>query len=168
MSFIEQKNCPVNFAMHRTWSSHQTCSIIGALRNIAKFIGKTCARVSFLPVNFTKFLRTPFFREHLWTTASIKPERVKEAVKKNLNPQPISRLQFNFHCDNFGYINNITRIHWLDRRIVRKQVDFMPTYHYVQNQRKLIIQSRENGQKPQFGQFFWRFQGQISLNCKFF
>ena len=30
----------------------------------------------------------------------------------------------------------------------------MPTYHYVQNQRKLMSQSRENGQKPQFGQFF--------------
>ena len=29
----------------------------------------------------------------------------------------------------------------------------MPTYHYVQNQGKLM-QSRENGQKPQFGQFF--------------
>ena len=28
----------------------------------------------------------------------------------------------------------------------------MPTY--VQNQGKLIIQSRENGHKPQFGQFF--------------
>ena len=30
----------------------------------------------------------------------------------------------------------------------------MPTYHYVQNQGKLMLQSRENGQKPQFGQFF--------------
>ena len=30
----------------------------------------------------------------------------------------------------------------------------MPTYHYVQNQGKLIIESRENGQKPQFGRFF--------------
>ena len=30
----------------------------------------------------------------------------------------------------------------------------MPTYHYVQNQGKLMMQSRENGQKPQFGQFF--------------
>ena len=48
-----------------------------------------------------------------------------------------------------------TRIHWLDRWIVRKQLDIMPTYHYMQNQRKLLMmQSRENGQKPQFGQFF--------------
>ena len=30
----------------------------------------------------------------------------------------------------------------------------MPTYHYVQNQGKLQMQSRENGQKSQFGQFF--------------
>ena len=30
----------------------------------------------------------------------------------------------------------------------------MPTYHYVQNQENLMMQSRENGQKPQFGQFF--------------
>ena len=30
----------------------------------------------------------------------------------------------------------------------------MPTYHYVQNQGKLIMYSRENSQKPQFGQFF--------------
>ena len=30
----------------------------------------------------------------------------------------------------------------------------MPTYHYMQNQRKLIMQSRKNGQKLQIGQFF--------------
>ena len=30
----------------------------------------------------------------------------------------------------------------------------MPTNHYVQNQGKLIMQSQENCQKPQFGQFF--------------
>ena len=30
----------------------------------------------------------------------------------------------------------------------------MPTYHYVQNQGKLMMQCRENGQKPQLGQFF--------------
>ena len=46
-----------------------------------------------------------------------------------------------------------TRIHWLDRQIVRKQLDIMPTYHYVQNQGKLIMQSWENGQKPQFERF---------------
>ena len=34
----------------------------------------------------------------------------------------------------------------------------MPTYHYVQNQEKLMIQSRENGQKPQFGQLFDNFK----------
>ena len=68
---------------------------------------------------------------------------------------------------NFTQKTNWRRIHWLDRRIVRKQLDIMPTYHYVQNQGKLMMQSRENGQKPQFGQFFWRFRGQISPNCNF-
>ena len=34
----------------------------------------------------------------------------------------------------------------------------MPSYHYVQNQGKLIMQSRKNGQKPQFGQSFDNFQ----------
>ena len=34
----------------------------------------------------------------------------------------------------------------------------MPTYHYVQNQEKLMMQSRENGQKHQFGQFFDDFE----------
>ena len=34
----------------------------------------------------------------------------------------------------------------------------MTTYHYVQNQGKLMMKSRENGQKPQFGQFFDNFQ----------
>ena len=30
----------------------------------------------------------------------------------------------------------------------------MPTYHYVQNHGKLMMQSRENDRKPQLGQFF--------------
>ena len=34
----------------------------------------------------------------------------------------------------------------------------MPIYHYVQNQGKLVMQSLENGQKPQFGQFFDDFE----------
>ena len=34
----------------------------------------------------------------------------------------------------------------------------MPTYYYVQNQGNLIMQSRENSQKPQFGQFFDDFE----------
>ena len=34
----------------------------------------------------------------------------------------------------------------------------MSTYHYVKNQGKLIMQSRENGQKPQVGQFFDDFE----------
>ena len=50
------------------------------------------------------------------------------------------------------------RIHWLDRRIVRKQLDIMPTYHYLQNQGKLMMQSWLNGQKPQFGPVFDDFE----------
>ena len=34
----------------------------------------------------------------------------------------------------------------------------MPSYQYVQNQGKLMVQSQENGQKPQFGQFFDDFE----------
>ena len=34
----------------------------------------------------------------------------------------------------------------------------MPTYHYVENQGKLIMQSRENDQKFQLGQFFDQFE----------
>ena len=34
----------------------------------------------------------------------------------------------------------------------------MPTYHYEQNQGKLMMQSRENGQKPRFGQFYDDFE----------
>ena len=51
-------------------------------------------------------------------------------------------------------VNDETGIHWLDRRIVAKQLDIKPTYHYVQNQGELMRKSRENGQKPQFGQLF--------------
>ena len=47
------------------------------------------------------------------------------------------------------------------RQIVTKQLDIMLSYHYVENQGKLIMQGRENGPKPQF-------RGQISSNCKFF
>ena len=34
----------------------------------------------------------------------------------------------------------------------------MPTYHDIQNQGKLMMQSRENAQKPQFGKFFDNFE----------
>ena len=34
----------------------------------------------------------------------------------------------------------------------------MSTYNYVQNQGKLMIQSGENVQSPQFGQFFDNFE----------
>ena len=34
----------------------------------------------------------------------------------------------------------------------------MPTHHYVQNQRKVMMQSWENDQKPQFGHIFDNFE----------
>ena len=34
----------------------------------------------------------------------------------------------------------------------------MSNYHYVQNQEKLMMQSRGNGKKPLFGQFFDDFE----------
>ena len=34
----------------------------------------------------------------------------------------------------------------------------MPAYHYVQNHGKLMMQSPENGEKPQFEQFFEDFE----------
>ena len=46
----------------------------------------------------------------------------------------------------------------MDQRIVRKKLDIMPTYHYVQNQGKLMMQSWGNGPKAQFGQFFDNFE----------
>ena len=44
----------------------------------------------------------------------------------------------------------------------------MPNYHYVQNQGKLIMQSQENGQKPQFGQFFDDFEVKYLQIANFF
>ena len=52
----------------------------------------------------------------------------------------------------------LRRIDWLDQQIVRKQQDIMLTYHYVQNKGKLMMESRENSQISQFGQFFNDFE----------
>ena len=43
----------------------------------------------------------------------------------------------------------------------------MPTYHYVQNQENLMMQSRENGQKSQFGQFLDNFEAKYLEIAKF-
>ena len=59
-----------------------------------------------------------------------------------------------------------TGIQWLDCRIVRKQLDIMPNNHYVQNQGKLMMQSRENGQKPRFGRYFDDFEVKFKLFWK--
>ena len=58
------------------------CSEKGALKNFTKFTEKHLCQSLFLnkaaglkhsyfPVNFAKFIRTPFFTEHVWATASI-------------------------------------------------------------------------------------------------
>ena len=66
-------------------SSHQRCSVKkGVLRNFAKFTGKHLCQAApatllkkrlwrrCFPVNFAKFLRTPFFAEHLcWLLLSL-------------------------------------------------------------------------------------------------
>ena len=39
----------------------------------------------------------------------------------------------------------------------------MPTYHFVQNQGKLMTQSRENGQNLQFGQIFDNFAFKLKV-----
>ena len=46
--------------------------------------------------------------------------------------------------------------------MVRKQLDIVPTYHNVQNQRNLMMESREKGEKPQFGQFLTISRSDIS------
>ena len=69
LDFVENSNhvikssCPEEFCRK------------GVLRNFAKFTGKHLRQILFLkkrlwhkcfPVNLAKFLRTPFFTEHLW------------------------------------------------------------------------------------------------------
>ena len=44
----------------------------------------------------------------------------------------------------------------------------MLTCHYVQYQGKLMMQSRQNGQKPQFGQFFDDFEVKYLQIANFF
>ena len=65
---------------------------------------------------------------------------------------------FNELIENVEQIKLKNQQEYFDRQLVRKQLGIMPTYHYVQNQGKLMMQSRENGQKPQFGQFFDDFE----------
>ena len=81
------------FVMNGFKSRHPRCSVKkGILRNFVKFTGKNLCQKLFsnkvaglrpanllkkrlwhgcFPVNFTEFLWTPFFTEHLWTTASV-------------------------------------------------------------------------------------------------
>ena len=75
----------------------------------------------------------------------------------NLYTYITRRKSFNLsHRVHFRKLNKNTLR--LDRRIVTIQIDIMPIYHYLQNQEKVVVQSRENGQKPQFRQFFDDFE----------
>ena len=73
-------------------TSHRRCSIKKYFLEIPQNSQEnTCARVSFLiiawdrcfPVNFVKFLRTPFLTEHLWVTKTKEDTEVKQ---KKANP----------------------------------------------------------------------------------
>ena len=84
-----------------------------------------------------------------------------------VNAPPISRvtpllngpfLTFVTYYARLKWNSLWTRIHWLDQRIVRKQLDIMPTCHYLENQGKLMMQSRENGKNLNLGNFFDDFE----------
>ena len=91
-------------------------------------------------ISSSNISKTPF-SEHLCTMTSI----------SSIEKDSIATTTDSFKdC----IIAGKTIIYRLDRRIVRKQLESMPTYHYVQNQGQLMMQIQENGQKPQFGQFF--------------
>ena len=82
LDFVENSN----LMRGSTEEAVRECSVIksscreefcrkGVLRNFAKFTGKHLRQILFLkkrlwhkcfPVNLAKFLRTPFFTEHLW------------------------------------------------------------------------------------------------------
>ena len=63
---------------------------------------------------------------------------------------------FNELIENVEQIKLKNQQEYFDRQLVRKQLGIMPTYHYVQNQGKLMMRSRENGQKH--WQFFDEFE----------
>ena len=85
--FLRQLNFGVFSVCHRSSSPEMFCKK-GLLRNLSKFIGKHLCQSLFFnkvaglrpatllkkilwhwcfPVDFTKFLRTPFYIEHLWS-----------------------------------------------------------------------------------------------------
>ena len=78
----------------------------GVLRNLAKFATKNFfARASFLilkqrlwhrcfPVNFAKFLRTPFFTEHLWWLLLV----LFESSVISFSSEESSQLTINLTC----------------------------------------------------------------------
>ena len=79
-------------------------------------------------------------------------------MKKLIVNQSYFDKIFSLYMPDKENFSNKARIYWLGRRIVRKQLGIMPTYHYMQNQEKLMMQRREIDQNPQFEQFFDDFE----------
>ena len=87
-SFPCWDNCPKH-AVYKSDSLVNTEATTGdVLKNFANFTGKRlCLRPATLlkkrrcfPVHFAKFLRTPFFTDHLRTTALVNPNRVTNTI----------------------------------------------------------------------------------------
>ena len=79
-------------------------------------------------------------------------------MKKLIVNQSYFDKIFSLYMPDKENFSNKARIYWLGRRVVRKQLGIMPTYHYMQNQEKLMMQRREIDQNPQFEQFFDDFE----------
>ena len=93
------------------------------------------------------------------TILSISMHRKKKNIaitEMNFNNWLQLILEKRILCQDSNSITVLTRIHWLDRRIVRKQLDIMPTYYYVQNQGKLMIMQVEKMAKNLNLGNFWR------------
>ena len=103
-------------------SSHRRCSEgNGVLSNFAKFTGKHLWQSLFFNkvagfslwterlwqwyfhVNFVNFLRTPFFIEHLWVTASVlMREKIEPFTTKYLYHQVLSAWRKSYSGLNLG------------------------------------------------------------------
>ena len=136
-------------------SRQEVLSKEGVLWNFTKFAGKNlCQRLFFskaagprpgtllkkrlwhrcVPVNLVKFLRTPFFREHLWwlllllTTNSIILTLSFEAFPSKVSQKTRDKLQ----CSAF--INNFEREWPISSHDNHKDFWKVPTWFYYYNQ----------------------------------
>ena len=110
-------------------SSQQRCSVKkGVLRNFTKFTGKHLCQCLFFnkvaglrpasllkkrfwhrcfPVNFLKFLRTPFFAEHLWRTTSARMTLMNELrdIDSSLVSSSFRLFFFSFFIGLFVFVD---------------------------------------------------------------